>query len=237
MNSNFSFNEFGTLLAWKNVACLYPFTKSGESFRGGAFWCIPNQGPTYDVFEVQNGEYRKTVSENNSMTKHLAGKWGEVQTDIAWETKESTLTSTATITSLREKTLLRPGFHPYFSVSGNYSITIGNKTLSKETLVSNERKTVIVHGQGKAILEQEYSTTEISFSVTSESAVVSPLFKEGMTFSFCVWTDDKKNYVCIEPVIGKDMTKEELFDGSPAPLVMKNKETIVITSTITVTPR
>jgi galactose mutarotase-like enzyme len=228
MNNNLSFNEFGTLLSWKEFPCLYPFTKTGESFRGGAFWCIPNQGPTYDVFEVQNGEYRKTLSEKNSTEKHLLGAWGELTANLAWETTGNTLTTKAVITSLKDGTLVRPGFHPYFAVSGNFSITIGHKTFNKEILTSNGRTTVVVHTGNKAVLEQESGKTEISFNAISA--------KQEMTFTFCIWTDDKEKYVCIEPVIGKDLTKEELFDGSPAPLVMKNKETLTVTSTITVLP-
>lgn len=226
-NENLSFNEFNTLTDWKNVSCLYPFTPNGESFRGGAFWCIPNQGPTYDVFGVQNGEYRTIRSERGTSVKTLNGIWGEATADISWEAKENTLTSRAFIASLKNNTLVRPGFHPYFKVSGNFTITIGKKTFTNETIALNNRLTVIVHNEGKATLEQEYSKTEISFTARSNGPE--------MTISFCLWTDNKEKYICIEPVVGKDITKEELFDGSPAPLMLKKGDTVTIDSTITTT--
>lgn len=237
MNDSFSFNEFGTLTSWKTSPALFPFTKTADSFRGGAFWCIPNQGPTYDIFEMQNGEYRKTVTEHSSSEKKLSGKWGELSANISWKEENGVLTTTASIVSLRDKTHIRPGFHPYFAVDGNFAIRIGSKSFTNETLPHNTKVTVIVHGQGKAILEQESSTVEISFSVRQAGPIISPLYKEGMTFSFCIWSDDITKYVCIEPVIGKDITKEELFDGSPAPITMKKGEEIEIISTISFSSR
>lgn len=219
-NNSLSFDKFDTLLEWKNSSYLYPFTPRGESFRGGAFWCIPNQGPTYDIFEVQNGEYRKTEKAGDTRQKHLAGKWGEIESSVSWEEVSGSLKSAATITALRNNTLIRPGFHPYFKVSGNFVITIGKKTLTNETIVQNDRLTIVVHNEGRAIIEQEYSKTELSFIARSNGPE--------MTISFCVWTDDKEKYICIEPVIGKDIAKEELFDGSPAPLALKKGDSVTI---------
>lgn len=226
MNDTFLLNEFGTLTHWNDVTCLYPYTKTEDSFRGGAFWCIPNQGPMYDVFEKQNGEYRKIVAEHNSTTKHLSGKWGELNTGVDWNTKDNTLVSTMKLVALRDGTFVRPGFHPYFSVSGNYTITIGAKTISKETLAENKITTILIQTSTKAVLEQENATTEISFTVNST------LKTKEVSLSFAVWSDNKENYVCIEPVVGG----EEYFDGSLSPITLEQGEGLTIEAKMVVTP-
>lgn len=209
-------NDVGTILyIERDQEIIFPFTKIGEKFRGGIFWCLPNQGITSDPFVLQNGEYRTL---EGSGEKHLKGPWGILQSSVIWEFGEKMIRTIATLVSERTPTHIRPGLHPYFQVGESFDITIGNTHITKED-IANE-SVIYLDAPGKeAILKTSNKTITISYSI--ETGVEYTPF-------FCIWTDNKERYICIEPVAGKEKDDR----GAIVPLTLSEEDTFIFTATI-----
>ena len=138
------FNEFGTLLRWKDI--IYKSKEIDGKTRGGFFLCIPNFEVDENIFNVKHGEYRKTISagEEGNEEKRLEGKWGKIKVNTIWQEDENILNVQTKITSLQNNTYVRPGFHPYFFVGGDFQIIIGAKNISKNELPDD--KLIILNG-------------------------------------------------------------------------------------------
>ncbi len=206
-------NDLGTILFLRDNEedILFPFTKIGEKFRGGAFWCIPNQGNPTSPSALQNGVYR-TI---HGIDKELEGPWGKISVHVSWEAKESFVTTTASIAALSDSRL-RPGLHPYFPVGDNFEIHLGEKKIVKDDIPSDE-PVYFETNTKEAVLMTNGKMIRISFEANV-----------GAASYFCLWTDNKDRYLCIEPVLG-----EALEGNIPAPLLLPLGETLTITSTIT----
>lgn len=221
-------NSVGTLIAFTSlgdtVISPLPETNGGH---GGAFWCLPNFDDGATSFTVRHGEYRKMPGEflnETTVMKNISGPWGELESDAVWELGETELTSHMTLTAKRHETLIRPGFHPYLTLQkagSNYHIIIGDKIIESSTILEDMKMVVPCTGEEgviEATLTCGIRTAHIIFSVQR------PHNTQPISFAFCLWTDKKENYICIEPVsgVGYDET------GLPKPFKLDEEERLVL---------
>lgn len=209
-------NDVGTILYVPHgEEVIFSFANIGGKFRGGIFWCLPNQGPALDPFMLQNGEYRTLEGRG---AKLLQGPWGSIQASVMWEFEEKAIHTSATLVSEHTPTYIRPGLHPYFAVGESFVLTIEEIYVDKGDVVNNSILYIEAPGK-KATLQTGNQTIEISF------AVETPL---EYTPFFCVWTDNKERYLCIEPVLGKGKNEQ----GDPLPIVLQKGDSLAFSATI-----
>ena len=226
-----NFTDTGTLLNWSpHNVCVIPelYDMGVGHFRGGAFLCIPNFENLTPPFSVKHGEYRMTPNNQQSPNKKILSgdSWGSVRVTTTWnemiENTKATLSASVTIQSLSDKTFLRPGFHPYFVVDGSSHITIEDTHLSVESLPHDVMKAYPVKDIAVPItMSTKTFSGTMSCAVTSTSTTL-----EEMRLSYCAWTDNKNEYVCIEPVLGGVHGDDNL----PAPITLMNNESITLRS-------
>ncbi len=219
-------NNVGTLITFTSVGELVIATlPEKENAHGGAFWCLPNFDELGSSFTVRHGEYRETLGEFSSDTtlaKTISGPWGELETNAIWQFGETEFTSHMTLLSKRCETLVRPGFHPYLTLqkaSSSYHIIIGDTIIESAMILENMKMIVPCteeEGAIKATLISGIRTTHLTYSVQrSESA-------EHLSFAFCLWTDLKEKYICIEPVSGIGYDES----GLPKPFMLDDTEVL-----------
>ena len=229
-----TFSKTGTLLSYtKNKReIIYPYHENGEQ-RGGAFWCIPNFDESGRLFTSRHGEYRRTDSrgdEKSLTTKRLSGTWGSLQVDTVWKSDETTLESSVELFSLSDETIIRPGFHPYFVIKGKQEecfLTINNVVISLGEITEEVKNIYPAQEEKKdlpisASLQTKEGTIRICFEALTSNETIH------LDYAFCVWTDDKENYVCIETVVGIQYGE----DGLPLPFVLTNNETFSMKMTL-----
>jgi galactose mutarotase-like enzyme len=215
-------NDNGTILYFKHNDrdIIFPFTQFGDIYRGGMFWCIPNLGPEGSVFAMQNGEYRKTEGRD---TKTLSGVWGSLVATVSYVFTDTTVVSTMFLRAAQHETKIRPGFHPYFPVGETFEIHIGETKLTKENIPSDTRVMVIVHEETPtATLITHGTSTTISYHIDTWTSA------QPQTKAFCIWTDNKDKYLCVEPVFGSGMQN----DGSPDATTLNEGDEVTVTATI-----
>ncbi len=187
LSKNF-FNEFSTLLYWKDV--IYQSQNTYGKNRGGFFLCLPNFEEDKENFEIKHGEYRKEAQ--SSHQKILEGKWGKIKVETEWQENNTALLTKIKIISLKDKTKLLPGLHPYFVVGENFEINIGQQIISKNNLADDKL----------IILNEETNTAKL---ITNNKTIQIDVVAQNKNISFSVWSDNKDNYICIEPIINEGL--------------------------------
>ena len=227
------FNDTGTLINWQldDINIVEPlYSKEGGGSRGGVYLCIPNFEELSPPFSIKHGEYRITASDSTlPHTKNLSApaeyNWGSVEVITDWEEIEEqnskTLKVTATIRALSDTAWFRPGFHPYFSVTQNSFIDIGTTRVDIESLPHDS-----MQKYKAASLSEEVKLTTANYTV-SLRCNLSPI-TENSSIVFVIWSDNKHEYVCIEPVIGNQPGQ----DGLPTPMTLVKDEELVMVFTI-----
>ncbi len=227
------FTDTGTLINWQldDINIVEPLhDKEDGGSRGGVYLCIPNFEELSPPFSIKHGEYRVTVSDNKlPHKKYLSSPaenpWGDVDVVTDWEEIEEenrkTLKVTTTIRAISGAAWVRPGFHPYFSVSENSFIEIRDARVDIASLPHDS-----LQKYKAASLSEEVKLSTASYNV-SVNCNISPV-SENLCIVFGIWSDKKHQYVCIEPVIGNLPTQ----DGLPTPLTLVKNEELSMEFTI-----
>jgi hypothetical protein len=235
-----NFTETGTLLGWKDdgtdiIPPLHIDTHGNA--RCGAFLCIPNFEQLPPPFIIKHGEYRKEPCTHNLPHQKILESdnntgWGSLSVSSDWEEHVEgdikVLTVCSTLGALSEKAYLRPGFHPYFAVGDSFTVTVGETTYTELSLPYDKMcpvPTVAGTKVGSATLRTLNKEIIVSCSIDDGPS------NETFCFSFAIWSDNKKEYVCIEPVIGKTHGNDKL----PTPFVVEKGGEINLVFTIEVT--
>jgi hypothetical protein len=221
------FNETGTLIDWQldEIDIIAPLhSKEGGGSRGGVYLCIPNFEELSPPFSIKHGEYRQTACDSKlphqkKLSSPAGHNWGSIDIVTDWEefTEQNgkTLQVTSTIRAISDMALIRPGFHPYFSISENSFIEIGANRIDIASLPHDKMQVF----QVASIFEAAKLTTDF-YSVLIDCQLA-PL-SENLSLAFVVWSDKKHAYVCIEPVIGNHASQ----DGLPSPLTLTENEVL-----------
>lgn len=230
------FNDTGTLINWQldDINIVEPLhSKEGGGSRGGVYLCIPNFEELSPPFSIKHGEYRITACDNSlphqkNLSSPAENNWGNIDVITDWEEIEEqntkTLKVTTTIRAISDTALVRPGFHPYFSVSENSFIEIGATRVDIASLPHDSMQRYEAASLSEAV---KLTTADYSVSVNCN---ISPI-SENLSIVFAIWSDKKHEYVCIEPVIGNQPAQ----DGLPAPLTLVKNEELVLVFTICAT--
>ncbi len=223
------FNDTGTLSHWQldGINVIEPLhDKAGGGLRGGAFLCLPNFEELSPPFSIKHGEYRITacgsqLPHRKILASATKSNWGHIDVISDWEEVEDhqgkTLTVNTTLRALSDAAWVRPGFHPYFSVTEDSFITIGTTRLAVASLPHDAMQCHPV-----VSLAETATLSTALYSVTVGCSV-SPLIAK-LSLAFAVWSDKKHQYVCIEPVIGLQAD----LNGLPTPLTLANGEELAM---------
>ena len=227
------FTDTGTLIQWQldDIDIVAPLhDKPGGGLRGGVYLCIPNFEELSPPFSVKHGEYRTTVCDitlphQKKLSASNENDWGNIEVVTDWEETDEqnskTLKVTTTIRVLSETALVRPGFHPYFSITPNSFLDIAGTRIDIASLPHDSMRAYPAATPSDPV---KLSTEEFAVSMACE---ISPL-PQPITLAFGVWSDKKAEYVCIEPVIGSLLGD----DGLPTPLTLQQDEELVMVFTI-----
>jgi hypothetical protein len=228
------FNDTGTLINWQldDINIVEPLhDKEDGGTRGGVYLCIPNFEELSPPFTIKHGEYRTTVCDNalphqKNLSSSAEHNWGNVDVITDWEEVEEqntkTLKVTTTIRAISDVALVRPGFHPYFSITQNSFIDVGATRVEIASLPHD-----CLQKYKAASLSEAVRLTTDSYTV-SITCNISPV-SENLSIVFGIWSDKKHEYVCIEPVIGN----QPAADGLPTPLTLVRNEELVMVFTMT----
>ncbi len=227
------FTDTGTLINWQldDINIVEPLhDKEDGGTRGGVYLCIPNFEELTPPFSVKHGEYRTTVCDpqlphRKNLTPCSDNDWGKVEVTTDWrqidEQNSKTLEVTTTIRALSDTAWVRPGFHPYFSISPNSFIDIGATRIDIAALPHDCLQTYQAASPSETI-----NLTTPLYSVAMDCRL-SPV-TENIAVTFGIWSDKKHEYVCIEPVIGNQPDG----DGLPTPMKLSVGEELVMVFTI-----
>ncbi|WP_157199253.1 hypothetical protein [Methylomonas koyamae] len=114
-----------------------------------------------------------------------------------------------------------PRFHPYFSITPNSFLDIGDSRIDIASLPHDSMRAYPAAAPHDPV---KLSTEEFAVSMACE---ISPL-PQPIALAFGIWSDKKAEYVCIEPIIGKQLGS----DGLPTPLALRKSEELVLAFTI-----
>lgn len=227
------FTDTGTLINWQldDIHIIQPLhDKPDGGSRGGVYLCIPNFEELTPPFALKHGEYRVTPCDSDlphqkNLTAPADVNWGSVEVITDWqeqtEANSKTLTVSTRIRAVSETALVRPGFHPYFSISPNSFIDIAETHIEVAALPHDSLR---VHHAKSPTTPVKLTTADYTVSMTCD---ISPL-TEAPTLAFGIWSDKKAEYVCIEPIIGQQPGP----DGLPTSLTLKKDEELVMVFTI-----
>lgn len=228
------FTDTGTLINWQldDIDIIEPLhdKDDGEGTRGGVYLCIPNFEELSPPFSIKHGEYRTTVCDQRlphqkTLSASDETPWGNVEVTTDWQDLEEidrkTLTVTTTIRALTNEAWVRPGFHPYFSVTEDSYIEIGRTRVDIASLPHDS-----LQKYRASSLSETVKLTTAHYAVTLDCKL-SPL-SEPLCIVYGIWSDKKHQYVCIEPVIGHQPAQ----DGLPAPLKLLKDEELAMEFTI-----
>lgn len=227
------FTDTGTLINWQldDIHIIQPLhDKPDGGSRGGVYLCIPNFEELTPPFALKHGEYRITPCDSDlphqkNLTAPADVNWGSVEVITDWqeltEANGKTLTVSTRIRAVSETALVRPGFHPYFSISPHSFIDIADTQIEVATLPHDSLR---VHHAKSPAAPVKLSTTDYAVTMACD---ISPL-SEDLSLAFGIWSDKQAEYVCIEPIIGKQPGP----DGLPTPLTLQQDEELVMVFTI-----
>ncbi len=227
------FNNTGTLINWQldDINIVEPLhDKEDGRSRGGVFLCIPNFEALSPPFSIKHGEYRTTTCDyklphQKQLSSATENNWGSVDVVTNWEEIEEankkTLKVTVTIRAISDVAWVRPGFHPFFSVTQNSFIDIGATRLDLASLPDDSLQKYTAASSQAVKLTTAHYTVSVNCNISPISATPCIVFG--------IWSDKKHQYVCIEPVAGTQPTGD---DGLPSPLALVKNEELVMVSTI-----
>lgn len=227
------FTDTGTLIQWQldDIDVVAPLhDKPGGGSRGGVYLCIPNFEELSPPFSIKHGEYRTTVCDvtlphQKTLSPSNENDWGNIAVVTDWEEtneqRSKTLKVTTTIRALSETALVRPGFHPYFSITPNSFLDIAGTRIDVASLPHDSMRAYPAAASSDRV---KLSTEEFAASMACE---INPQ-AQPIALAFGVWSDKKAEYVCIEPIIGKQLGS----DGLPTPLTLRKDEELVLAFTI-----
>lgn len=228
-----NFTDTGTLITWQldDIDIIEPLHhKEDGGSRGGVYLCIPNFEELTPPFSIKHGEYRTTVCDSQLPHRKILAPsreqdWGNVEVMTNWEESEEqnskTLKVTTSIRALSDTAWVRPGFHPYFSVTRNSFLEIAGTRVDVAALPHDSMRPYPAASPSDPV---KLNTDEFTVSM---SCAISPL-TQPIALAFGVWSDQKAEYVCIEPVIGH----QPGADGLPTPLTLRQDEELVLAFTI-----
>jgi hypothetical protein len=221
------FNDTGTLINWRfdDINIVEPLhSKEGGGSRGGVYLCIPNFEALSPPFSIKHGEYRITSCDSRlphqkNLSSSTENNWGNVDVVTDWQEIEEgnnkTLNVSTSIRAISDLAWVRPGFHPYFSVTPGSFIDIGPMRIDLASFPHDSMQKF-----KPAALFEPVKLTTANYSVTVNCSILS-VVPEHPSIMFAVWSDKKHQYVCIEPVIGNQAAGDDL----PAPFTLvKNQE-------------
>ena len=219
------FNNTGTLINWQldDINIVEPFhSKDNGSSRGGVYLCIPNFESLSPPFSIKHGEYRitacdTTLPHQKTLSAASENPWGEIEVSADWqeitEPDRKTLKVTASIRALSAVALVRPGFHPYFSIFENSYIALGSTHIDVAALPHDSMR-----AYQAASLSEEAKLTTANYTASVKCQISAR--SEDLAIGYAIWSDKKSAYVCIEPVIGGVLGA----DGLPTPLKLVKNE-------------
>ncbi len=224
-----NFTDTGTLINWQldDLNIIEPVhDKAGGGSRGGVYLCIPNFEELPPPFSIKHGEYRITNCDSTlPHNKTLGNAWGTVDVITDWEelAEQSIkiLNVTTTIRATSETALVRPGFHPYFSVTENSFLDLATTRIEVANLPHDS-----LQKYQAASLADTVKLTTADYTVTVACSI-SPA-TENLSVAFGIWSDKKHEYVCIEPIIGNQFGADDL----PTALTLLKGEELVLAFTI-----
>jgi hypothetical protein len=229
------FNDTGTLINWQldDINIIEPLhSKEGGGSRGGVYLCIPNFEELSPPFSIKHGEYRTTACDSTlphqkNLSAPNENNWGNIDVITDWEEIEDhnskRLKVTTTIRAISNTAWVRPGFHPYFSVTQNSFIDIGTSRVDIASLPHDSMQKYKAASFSEAV---KLTTANYTASINCN---LSPITENSIVF--VIWSDKKHEYVCIEPVIGNQPAQ----DGLPTPLILVKNEELVMVFTIRAT--
>lgn len=227
------FTDTGTLIRWQldDIDVVAPLhDKPGGGSRGGVYLCIPNFEELSPPFSIKHGEYRTTVCDVTlPHQKNLAASnendWGNIEVVTDWEETDEqhskTLKVTTNIRALSETALIRPGFHPYFSITPNSFLDITGTRIDVATLPHDSMR---AYPANSVLDEVRLNTSRYSMELSCQINSPTP----DVALAFGIWSDKKAEYVCIEPIIGHQPGP----DGLPTPLKLIQDDKLVLGFTI-----
>jgi hypothetical protein len=230
------FNDTGTLINWQldDINIVEPLhDKDDGGSRGGVYLCIPNFEELSPPFSIKHGEYRTTACDltlphQKILSSPAENNWGNVDVITNWEEIEAqdskTLKVTTTIRAISDQAWVRPGFHPYFSITANSFIDIGATRVDIASLPHDSLQKFAAASLSEAV---KLTTAHYTVSVNCN---ISPI-SENLAMVFGIWSDKKHEYVCIEPIIGNQPAQ----DGLPSALTLVKDEELVMVFTICAT--
>lgn len=228
-----NFTDTGTLINWQldDINIIEPVhSKEGGGTRGGVYLCIPNFEELSPPFSIKHREYRTTVCDSQlphqkNLTASKEYNWGDVEVITYWEEKDDqsskTLKVTTKIRALSHTAWVRPGFHPYFSITQDSFIQLGAMRIDVQALPHDSMR-----AYPAAALTDEVKLNTADYTASMSCEISSP--SQQMALAFAVWSDKKTEYVCIEPVIGEQPGDDDL----PSPLRLLEAEELMLAFTI-----
>ncbi len=223
------FNDTGTLSHWQldDINVIEPLhSKESGGLRGGAFLCLPNFEELSPPFSIKHGEYRITACDSQLPHRKIlasatGSNWGNIDVITDWEELKDiqgkTLTVNATLRVCSDTAWVRPGFHPYFSVTENSFITIGSMRIEVASLPHDAMQSYPAASLAEtAKLSTDNYSVAVGCNVSHAAA--------NLSLAFAVWSDKKHQYVCIEPVIGIQSAQ----DGLPTPITLVKGEELAM---------
>lgn len=165
--------------------------EDGAKSRGGMHVCVPNFGPGGDYDLPQHGYGRtnnwtvETQTEGFvSLSLRGEGKYGDLKSVVTYALGKESFTATLHVENTGTGVLrVAPAFHPYFNLQPDeLSIQLENTSYTLSELAG----TIFVPSESLLL-----QTRQQRIRLDQESLD-----------TWALWTDQKGNYVCVEPTLG-----------------------------------
>jgi galactose mutarotase-like enzyme len=159
--------------------------------RGGCHVCLPNFGPGGTSGQSQHGFGRTNMWEVTDKTENgiiltLAagvGEYKDLATVLTYQLADNMILMGCEVSNNGEAPLrVAPGFHPYFSLTGESEIEIDGQ----KELLGDLAEAQFTEGD-----HHELKTAARTFTMSSTNLPV-----------WAKWTDQLGKYVCMEPTLG-----------------------------------
>lgn len=188
---------------------LYPKTKimmtdGTEKIRGGCHVCLPNFGPGGNSVHPQHGygrlmQWQIQSTSLSALELYLAPspETEQCASQLNYVLDNNGLRMELSVTNMgTELVRLAPGFHPYFSLSGDQAIFLNDKLIHLDKYT--EAEFLEAH---QLLLRQGTASVQLTAA--------------GMT-SWALWTDQLAPYFCVEPTVAgfafeSDATTDQLL--------------------------
>lgn len=209
MQSEVQLEKNHTISHWNidGIDILYSERRVGEEMRGGMPMCAPMFSvqqravvgcdlPIHGILMYDQSGMVTSDDATHTVTTKYTGNgrfvWSFVAiTEVVLD--DNSLTHTFTITRALDcknpaEMPLSLGLHPYFAThKQDFELRVGEKHYTKDTLPKN-------------IIGSEFAriTSDTSALLTTAHGTIT-ITPKGYD-EYCIWTDGKENYICIEPI-------------------------------------